>query len=56
MWRRDLRSHACYPVVMWSWPRPIRRLISVVVSNAARLRGALLVNWLQDLFPKWLPS
>ena len=27
-------------------------LISVVVSLAARLRGALLVNWLQDLFPE----
>jgi colanic acid biosynthesis glycosyl transferase WcaI len=27
-------------------------LISVVVSLAARLRGAVLVNWLQDLFPE----
>ena len=27
-------------------------LISLVVSLAARLRGALLVNWLQDLFPE----
>jgi colanic acid biosynthesis glycosyl transferase WcaI len=27
-------------------------LISVVVSWVARLRGALLVNWLQDLFPE----
>jgi colanic acid biosynthesis glycosyl transferase WcaI len=27
-------------------------LISLVVSWAARLRGALLVNWLQDLFPE----
>jgi glycosyltransferase involved in cell wall biosynthesis len=27
-------------------------LISIVVSHAARLRGAVLVNWLQDLFPE----
>lgn len=27
-------------------------LISLVVSHAARLRGAVLVNWLQDLFPE----
>lgn len=27
-------------------------LISIVVSSAARLRGALLINWLQDLFPE----
>jgi glycosyltransferase involved in cell wall biosynthesis len=27
-------------------------LISVSVSIAARLRGALLVNWLQDIFPE----
>ncbi len=27
-------------------------LISLVVSRAAQLRGALLVNWLQDLFPE----
>jgi colanic acid biosynthesis glycosyl transferase WcaI len=27
-------------------------LISIVVSHAARLRGAILVNWLQDLFPE----
>jgi glycosyltransferase involved in cell wall biosynthesis len=27
-------------------------LISIVVSWAARLRGARLVNWLQDLFPE----
>jgi colanic acid biosynthesis glycosyl transferase WcaI len=27
-------------------------LISIVVSYAARLRGAQLVNWLQDLFPE----
>ena len=27
-------------------------LISIVVSHAARFRGALLVNWLQDLFPE----
>src|SRR5581483_5651232 len=27
-------------------------LISIVVSLAARLRGAALVNWLQDLFPE----
>jgi glycosyltransferase involved in cell wall biosynthesis len=27
-------------------------LISIVVSVVARLRGAVLVNWLQDLFPE----
>jgi colanic acid biosynthesis glycosyl transferase WcaI len=27
-------------------------LISLVVSRVAQLRGALLVNWLQDLFPE----
>jgi colanic acid biosynthesis glycosyl transferase WcaI len=27
-------------------------LISIVVSHAARWRGAVLVNWLQDLFPE----
>jgi glycosyltransferase involved in cell wall biosynthesis len=27
-------------------------LISIVVSHAAHLRGAVLVNWLQDLFPE----
>ena len=27
-------------------------LISIVVSHAARVRGAVLVNWLQDLFPE----
>lgn len=27
-------------------------LISIVVSRAAQLRGAVLVNWLQDLFPE----
>jgi colanic acid biosynthesis glycosyl transferase WcaI len=27
-------------------------LISLIVSSAAALRGALLVNWLQDLFPE----
>ena len=27
-------------------------LISIVVSLVARLRGAVLVNWLQDLFPE----
>jgi colanic acid biosynthesis glycosyl transferase WcaI len=27
-------------------------LISIVASHAARLRGAVLVNWLQDLFPE----
>jgi glycosyltransferase involved in cell wall biosynthesis len=27
-------------------------LISVVVAHAAALRGAILVNWLQDLFPE----
>jgi colanic acid biosynthesis glycosyl transferase WcaI len=27
-------------------------LVSIVVSHAARLRGAVLVNWLQDLFPE----
>ena len=27
-------------------------LISIVVSLTARIRGALLVNWLQDLFPE----
>jgi colanic acid biosynthesis glycosyl transferase WcaI len=27
-------------------------LISIVVSRVARLRGAILVNWLQDLFPE----
>src|SRR5262249_40937400 len=27
-------------------------LISVVVSRAAAWRGAILVNWLQDLFPE----
>jgi colanic acid biosynthesis glycosyl transferase WcaI len=27
-------------------------LISIIVSHAARWRGAVLVNWLQDLFPE----
>jgi colanic acid biosynthesis glycosyl transferase WcaI len=27
-------------------------LISIVVSRVAQLRGAILVNWLQDLFPE----
>ncbi len=38
------------------WPRPgigwSPRLISVVAAGVARLRGAVLVNWLQNVFPQ----
>ena len=27
-------------------------MLSVVAALAARVRGAMLVNWLQDLFPE----
>jgi glycosyltransferase involved in cell wall biosynthesis len=52
-----------YPSALWTLARLARRgdiivaktdppLISVVAAIACRLRGARLVNWLQDVFPE----
>jgi colanic acid biosynthesis glycosyl transferase WcaI len=63
LWGRGLDYLTFYLISLWTLIVLLRRgdivvaktdppLISIVAAVAARLRGATLVNWVQDLFPE----